>query len=219
MKLRIIALLIFTGLFVTAQAQQKPAFWKEVQAFKKKDSLNMPAKGGILFIGSSSFTKWTDLETVYKSYGAINRGFGGSTLIDVNNYVKDVVFPYAARQVVIYCGENDVAAGASAIETLNRFATLFTSIRNNQDNVPIIYVSMKQSPSRTKYASAVIHANALIKEYLSHYQSTQFVDVDSKMHNKDGSLRPELFLSDMLHMKPAGYDIWIKELTPYLQKK
>jgi lysophospholipase L1-like esterase len=219
MKLKIYILFVFTCLANIVLGQQKPAFWNEIQAFKKADNLNAPAKDGILFIGSSSFTKWTDLETVYKSYGAINRGFGGSTLSDAIYYVNDVVYPYQARQIVIYSGENDIAAGASALEALNRFANLFTSIRNNQANVPVIYISMKQSPSRVKFSSAFIHANTLIKEYLSHYKATRFVDVDSKMHNKDGSLRPELFLPDMLHMKPAGYQIWIKELTPYLLKK
>jgi len=219
MKLKILVVLFLTGYSMLALGQQKPPFWDEIQNFKKKDSLNAPAKGGILFIGSSSFTRWSDLETVYKNYGAINRGFGGSTLVDANFYIKDIVFPYGARQVVIYSGENDVASGASAIETLNRFATLFTGIRSNQPNVPIIYISMKQSPSRLKFAQTVIHANSLIKEYMSHYKATQFVDVDTKMLNKDGSLRPELFMPDMLHMKPAGYDIWIKVLTPYLIKK
>jgi lysophospholipase L1-like esterase len=219
MKIKIFTLLLLSCLAVVAFGQQKPPFWDDIQKFKKADSINSPAKGGILFIGSSSFTKWKDLQTVYKSYGAINRGFGGSTLVDANLYVKDILFPYQARQIVIYSGENDVAAGASALETLNRFAALFTSIRNNQPNVPVIYISMKQSPSRTNVAPTVVHANALIKEYMSHYKATQFVDVDLKMHNKDGSLRPELFLPDMLHMKPAGYEIWIKELTPYLLKK
>jgi lysophospholipase L1-like esterase len=218
MKLKLFLLLALSCISTLGFAQQKP-FWNEIQAFKKKDSLHAPLKNGILFIGSSSFTKWTDLENVYKDYAAINRGFGGSTLVDVNNYIQDVVFPYEARQIVIYCGENDIAAGASAIKTLNRFATLFTGIRNNQPDVPVAYISMKQSPSRTKFLSAVIHANSLIKEYLTHYKATKFIDVDSKMHNKDGSLRPELFLPDMLHMKQPGYDIWIKEITPNLLKK
>jgi len=218
MMKKILLILLLSFCVKLTYSQSAPPFWNEIQRFKKMDSLHAPAKGGILFIGSSSFTKWTELETVYKAYGAINRGFGGSTLADANSYIKELVFPYQARQIVIYSGENDIASGASALETLNRFATLLANIRSNQADVPVLYISMKQSPSRAKYASAVIHANALIKEYLTHYKNTDFVDVDFKMHNKDGSLRPELFLADMLHMKPAGYQIWIKELTPHLLK-
>lgn len=199
-------------------AQVKPAYWKEIQEFKHKDSVAMPPKNGILFVGSSSFTMWTDLEQVFKDYHAINRGFGGSTLLQANDYIADIVYPYQPRQIVIYSGENDIATdGVSAPETLNRFATFFTNIRNHFPNVPVMYISIKNSPSRIKYADAMSHANVLIKEYLTHYQQTRFVDVNAKML-KNNALRPELFKSDMLHMKQEGYEIWIKEIKPYLIK-
>lgn len=214
--LLVLTLLIFAGQQSTAQ--QKPAFWKEIQDFKHRDSVAMPAKNGILFVGSSSFTKWTDLETVFKNYGAINRGFGGSTLAQADFYIADLVYPYQPRQVVIYSGENDIATdGVSAEETLSRFATFFTHIRNRFADVPVLYISIKNSPSRVQYAETMIHTNALIKEYLGHYKNTRFVDVNSKML-KNSQLRPELFLEDMLHMKPEGYAIWIKEITPLLIK-
>jgi len=198
-------------------AQDKP-FWKEIQNFKRKDSIAMPKKNGILFVGSSSFTKWTDLEKVFKNYDAINRGFGGSTLAQADYYIEDLVYPYQPRQVVIYSGENDIATdGVSAQETLNRFASFFTHIRNKFTDIPVIYISIKNSPSRAEYAQTMIHANALIKEYLSHYNKTHFVDVNSKML-KNGQLRPELFLEDMLHLKPESYGIWVKEITPLLVK-
>ena len=211
-------LVFFLSCSITVQAQQKPAFWSAIQKFKQQDSVAMPAKNGIVFVGSSSFTNWTDLETVFKEYNAINRGFGGSTLAQANFYINDIVFPYEPRQVVIYSGENDIATDqVSAIETLNRFATFFTNIRNKFPEVAILYVSMKNSPSRTKYAETITHANQLIKSYLSSYSRTGFVDVNSKMMIKD-QLRPELFLEDMLHMRPAGYQIWIKEIKPHLLK-
>lgn len=211
-------LVFFLSCSITVQAQQKPAFWSAIQKFKQQDSVAMPAKNGIVFVGSSSFTNWTDLETVFKEYNAINRGFGGSTLAQANFYINDVVFPYEPRQVVIYSGENDIATDqVSAIETLNRFATFFTNIRNKFPEVAILYVSMKNSPSRTKYAETITHANQLIKSYLSSYSRTGFVDVNSKMMIKN-QLRPELFLEDMLHMRPAGYQIWIKEIKPHLLK-
>ncbi|WP_354332861.1 GDSL-type esterase/lipase family protein [Pedobacter sp. CG_S7] len=200
-------------------AQEKPIFWNDIQKFKHKDSLAMPTKAGILFVGSSSFTNWKDLESVFKDYKAINRGFGGSTLSQANYYISDLVFPYQPRQIVIYSGENDIASdNISSLETLNRFATFFTNIRNKLPQVAILYVSIKNSPSRTKYAETITHTNTLIKNYLANYSNTNFVDVNSKML-KNKQLRPELFLEDMLHLNADGYAIWIKEITPYLIKQ
>lgn len=204
---------------LSAQDKKTPPFWNEIQAFKKKDSISMPAKGGIVFVGSSSFRLWTELEKVYKKYGAINRGFGGSTITQANSYIDDLIVPYSPRQVVIYSGENDMAQGASAMEVLNNFAACFSNIRKKLPNTAVAYVSMKLSPSRTQYSDGVLHANTLIREFLGHYKNTAFIDVTSVMLAKDGSLRPELFIKDMLHMNQKGYDLWIKAITPHLLKK
>jgi len=203
----------------TSNAQNKPAFWDDIQQFKYKDSINRPPKNGILFVGSSSFTNWKELETVFKDYKAINRGFGGSTLAQANYYIADLVYPYEPKQVVIYSGENDIAIDQiTALQTLNRFSTFFTNIRKKFPNVVVTYISIKNSPSRAKYAETIKNTNELIKNYLASYKNTSFVDVNSKMLTKNKEQRPELFLEDMLHLNSAGYAIWIKEIKPYLVK-
>lgn len=211
-------LALFLLVSATAFAQNKP-FWNDIQKFKRQDSTSMPPKKGIVFVGSSSFTMWKDLETVYKDYQAINRGFGGSTLKDANEYVNDIVLNYKPRQVVIYSGENDIANGAGAEETFNRFTTFFNHIRKGLPKTEITYVSMKQSPSRAKFSAEVAKANGMIKAYIEKQKRAGFIDVNAKMLDSNGAPRPELFLNDMLHMKQAGYEIWIKEITPHLKKK
>ena len=217
LKFRLIFLL-FVGLSFGATAQNKP-FWNDIQKFKRMDSVSMPVKNGIVFVGSSSFTMWKDLETVYKDYQVINRGFGGSTLTDANEYVNDIVIAYKPRQVVIYSGENDIASGASAEETFSRFTSFFGKVRKALPKTQITYVSMKQSPSRAKFSSEVVKANEMIKSFTAKQKRSGFIDVNSKMLDSNGNPRPELFLNDMLHMKQGGYDIWIKEITPQLKKK
>lgn len=209
---------LMVSLSANAFAQNKP-FWNDIQKFKHRDSISMPFKKGIVFVGSSSFTMWKDLETVYKDYQAINRGFGGSTLNDANEYVDEIVLDYKPRQVVIYSGENDIASGASAEETFNRFATFFNHLRKGLPKAQITYVSMKQSPSRAKFSPELLKANSMIKAFIEKQKSADFIDVNAKMLDNEGAPRPELFLNDMLHMKQAGYEIWIKEITPHLKKK
>ena len=122
--------LLWTGILF-AQDQQ-PAFWDDIQAFKKQDSVSFPPKNAILFIGSSSFTKWTDVQKYFPGYTIINRGFGGSSLPDLIRYANEIVFPYQPKQIVIYCGENDLARSDTVTAELvvKRFRQLFTIIRN-----------------------------------------------------------------------------------------
>jgi lysophospholipase L1-like esterase len=62
----------------------------------------------------------------------INRGFGGSRLLDLNNYADDLLTPYNPRQIVIYCGENDIATdNPTPAEVLERFKIFFEKIRQS----------------------------------------------------------------------------------------
>src|SRR6476469_6829976 len=103
-------LLLSTVVFDTAIAQP---FSEDIAVFKKQDSIHFPRRNAILFIGSSSFTKWKDVQNYFPQYPIINRGFGGLTLTDVIRYANDIIFPYHPKEIVIYCGENDFAASDS----------------------------------------------------------------------------------------------------------
>lgn len=220
MKRFLHSILIVALLLNVANAQDKPAFWDDIQSFKKQDSANFPGINKILFIGSSSFTNWKDVQTYFPTYPIINRGFGGSTLVDQIRYIKDVVYPYKPKQIVIYCGENDLASSdtVSARTAYNRFRQLFNLIRAKFPNVPLLYVSMKPSPSRVLLMSKMREGNKLIRDFLKTKKQTGFIDVYKDMIDDEGKPRQELFLDDNLHMNKTGYAIWKKAIEPYLKK-
>ena len=202
-----------------AMAQNLP-FFDEVQAFKKQDSIYPPLQHEILFIGSSSFTRWNNLQESFPDRTIINRAFGGSSLPDLIRYVDDITLPYDPGQIIIYCGENDFADNDSITANIvtTRFKKLFNLIRENLPNVPIAFVSIKPSPSREKYWSKMVAANASIKKFLIKKKHTQFIDVYSKMFNADGTVMKDIFVEDNLHMNAKGYAIWKKAIEPSLLK-
>ena len=194
-------------------------FWNDIQNFKKQDSVSFPPKNAILLIGSSSFTKWTDVQDYFPGYTIINRGFGGSTLLDEIRYVNDIVFPYQPKQIIIYCGENDLASSdtVTASMVLDRFKQLFQMIRDKSE-APIAYISMKPIPSRRHLFPKMREGNQLIKDFLATQKNTAFIDVHQKMLDLTGEPLPEIFLDDSLHMNAKGYAIWKKEMEHYMQK-
>ena len=211
-------LLVFT--FQSLHAQEHPPFYDDIQQFKKKDSAGFPQASAILFVGSSSFTKWIDVQSYFPGYTIINRGFGGSTLPDVIRYADDIIFPYHPRQVVIYCGENDFEEGDSVtVQTVfARIKQLFQLIRSKMPGENIVYISLKPSPSRAGRMPKQEEANTLAKNFLSTQTNASFVDVFHKMLGKDGKPMPGIFLEDSLHMNAKGYAIWQKAIEPYLLK-
>jgi len=201
-----------------AQGQSQPPFWNDIQAFKKQDSVAPPPKSAILFVGSSSFNFWKDVQSYFPNNRIINRGFGGSTLKDVIRYADDIIYPYQPKQVVIYCGENDLAESdtVSAAMVLNRFKQLFGMIKNNLPNASVAYVSIKPSPSRQHLMPKMEQANKMIKNFLKKEKRTSFVDVYYPMLTKEGVPVEELFINDNLHMNAKGYAIWQKAIAPHL---
>lgn len=217
---KLVLFLIISGCCISAIAQQQPPFWNDIQQFRKQDSVSFPAANKILFVGSSSFTLWKDVQDYFPKHPIINRGFGGSSLTDLIRYSGDIIFPYNPKQIVIYCGENDFAGDEklTADSVVRRFVTLFKLIRSFYPVIPIAYVSMKPSPSRTHLMPRFAEANKGIKIFLKHYNKTKYVDVYHAMLTRQGRPISNIFLKDSLHMNEKGYKIWQKKLESVLRK-
>ena len=218
-NIKLVLLLVFSVNILHAQEKKSP-FWDDIQAFKKQDSVQPPPQHAILFVGSSSFTKWKDVQDYFPGYTIINRGFGGSSLPDVIRYANDIIFPYHPKQIVIYCGENDVAASDTVTgqTVYERFEILFELIRKKMPTVPIIFISLKPSPSRWQLRQKMMTANDKIKDFLSKQKHVVFIDVYHKMLGADDLPMKGIYLEDNLHMNAKGYAIWQKEIEPHLLK-
>ncbi|MBS1948074.1 MAG: G-D-S-L family lipolytic protein [Bacteroidetes bacterium] len=195
-------------------------FKADIENFKKQDSIVPPMQHAILFVGSSSFTKWTDIQDYFPGYPIINRGFGGSTLPDVIYYAKDIIFPYQPKQVVIYCGDNDFASSdtISARTVVARFKKLFWIIRKKLPATSIVFISVKPSPSRAKLMTKEVVGNRTIRDFLAKQKNTAFVDVYHLMLDESGKPLSSIFMQDSLHMNANGYAIWKKAIEPVLEK-
>jgi lysophospholipase L1-like esterase len=220
MKRKIILVLLVLALAMLANQVFSQPYKKEIDQFKLLDEQKAPPVNPILFIGSSSFTIWKDMQNYFPSYTILNRAFGGSTLLNQLYYANEVALAYHPKQIIIYCGENDFATddAVTADSVYNRFVRLYTVIRNKWPKMPIAYVSMKPSPSRRKYLPMFKVANAKIETYLASQKKTAFINVWDKMLNEDGSFKPEIYLSDSLHMNKNGYAIWQPIIEKYLKK-
>lgn len=208
---------VFNFIFLVKIFPQKNKFEKEIIQFEKHDSLYFPPKGANLFVGSSSIKLWQLMETDFSGYQVINRGFGGSNLVDLAYFTERIILKYEPSKIFIYSGENDIADSSSASETLERFKTVFYKIRNSLPKVPILFISIKPSIARFSQYPTQIVANQLIKKFLAEQSNTKFINIVPKMMLR-GKPNPSLFLGDKLHMNRKGYEIWTKKLKKHLTK-
>ncbi len=214
-----LALLVFLLFSFTKDStlQEKHPFEDEILAFEKADREITHPKKLILFTGSSSIRLWKNLEGYFPGKKVLNRGFGGSGLEDLIYYKERVIFPYQPRQIIIYSGENDIAAGKTPEQVLASFKILLISIRKQLPRTPVAYISMKPSPSRADKLSQIRQANALIEQYLKTLKRTSYINVFDKMLDEQQQPRPQLFVLDNLHMNEQGYALWAETIEPYLK--
>jgi lysophospholipase L1-like esterase len=197
--------------------QNKHPFEEEILAFERADKEKSPPRKAILFTGSSSIRLWKDLAESFPDKKVINRGFGGSGLGDLIYYADRIIYPYRPKQVVIYSGENDIAAGKTPEQVFSDFKILFTAIRQKLPNTLIAYISMKPSPSRAAKLEQEKAANQLISDFLKTQKKARYINIFDKMLDASGQPRPELFVLDRLHMNKEGYKIWQQTIMPYLR--
>jgi len=201
-----------------AQQEQYP-FENEIMAYRAVDRKAMPAPGGTLFIGSSSIRLWEDLEQRFAKEPIIKRGVGGCQLAHfVDHYLDSIVFPYQARKIFVYAGENDIASGQhSAEQVAENFRKLYGALLEHNPKVKIYYLSIKPSSSRLQWQDSFAKANQLIERFLGDEEKGEFIDVGTVLIGTDGMPDDTLFREDRLHLNKQGYDCWEKVLRPYVE--
>src|SRR5437588_12786686 len=86
---------------------------KEIAVFEEMDRKDPPPKRAVLFIGSSTIRLWSTLAKDFPEYRVINRGFGGSEIVDATHFAERIVFPYEPRLIFLRSGGNDIHNGRS----------------------------------------------------------------------------------------------------------
>ncbi len=190
----------------------------EIEAFEAADKTNPPPQQAILFIGSSSIRIWPDLQQDFPNHTVFKRGFGGSELSDSVAFADRIVLPYKPKLILLYAGDNDIAAGKSPERIFSDFKAFFRKVHAALPETRIAYIAVKPCPDRKKFLPEVRATNRLIQDYTEKHDDLSFVDIYTPMLNPDGSLRPELFRKDGLHMNKKGYAIWISAITPLLDR-
>jgi lysophospholipase L1-like esterase len=214
----IVLVIALAGGIVFWHMRRPGAFESEIAAYEQQDRIHPPEPGGIVFTGSSSIRFWESLADDMKPLHAINRGFGGSQLFQVNQYASRIVIPYRPRAIVLYAGENDMSwpANKSGETVLADFQQFVKLIHTALPGTWILYISMKPDPLRWGNWPALARANKMIEDFCRTQDGVLFIDVSAAMLDAQGKPRRELFRSDGLHMNAQGYALWTSFIKPVL---
>ena len=209
-----LSLFVILGAAAAAATQTRTIdptrFEEAVRAFEAEDRAMMPPEGAIVVTGSSSIRRWhPSLKQDLAPLTVIPRGFGGSTMQDVEHFLARLVLAYKPRAVVIYEGDNDTGAyGVPPAEIAGRLEVIVDRIHAALPAARVYVMSVKPSLARAAVWDKAQETNALYQELAAGNGLVSYIDVATPFLRADGKVLDDVFIEDGLHLNEKGTRIW-----------
>ena len=189
---------------------------KEIAAYEASDRTNPPPKAALLFIGSSTVRLWKTLADDFPEHKVINRGFGGSQIVDSTHFADRLIFPHAPRKIFLRAGGNDIHAGKTAAQVFAEYKEFVAKVQSKLPESDIIFVGLAPTISRWNEAEENRALNRLVKEHVQGKKHLHYIETYDSVLGADGKPREELFVADKLHFNAEGYKILTKRVRGWL---
>ncbi len=167
----------------------------------------MPRPNATLCVGSSSMRGWRTIHSDLAPLEILHRGFGGSTMAQVNLF-QEFFGHYEAARILVYQGDNDLVNSDRVDHFLENCRTFVEYIHALRDDTEFYFISIKPSIARAHRTVVYHEANEALEAWCETDSRLHFIDVFTPMLDKNGEPRAELLRDDKLHMNAEGYAVW-----------
>lgn len=191
---------------LTARPLPTGRYAAAIAKFEELDRRSPPAPCQYLFVGSSSIQFWATLASDLAPRPVLNRGIGGTQILDVWENFDLLVTQYQPRAIVLYAGDNDLALGTPPAAVVTNFARFMSEKSRALGETPVYVISIKPSRYRIGQLADQAEVNRGLAAMAEARPDLVFVNVVPLMM-QDGQ-PGDFFLPDGLHLNPAGYAIW-----------
>ena len=190
---------------------------QDMQDYEKQDRDDPPRRGGILFLGGSTFRLWSPIAQDFTGLTIIGRGYSGWKLEDAVRFATRTSLVYRPRIIVLDAGGVDLRNGRTPQEVLAFFQTYVATVRATLPGTRIIFLSLTPSPGLARSGSRRMELNRLVAEYVSVSKNLGFIDLWTPMLGPDGRARNELFETDTYQPSREGFLLRAKVIDPDLR--
>lgn len=172
----------------------------------------MTGKPKTVFVGDSLTEggRWQDW---FPGDETVNLGVGGDTTEGLIERL-DSVSAEDPDTVVLLIGTNDIANRRAVEQIVRNIETILVTIRAESPDARILVQSVL--PRGAEYAEYVKEINRHVWQFAATVKA-HYLDLWPVMAVEDGELNPA-YTEDRLHLNEAGYDAWLSELVPALER-
>jgi len=198
----------------------KSIFESEVQKlealtdYKKLDNY-------ILFIGSSSIRRWDNMTNQMAPYQVVKRGYGGAHFYDLIHFTDRLVSPHQKASALICFVANDISGKESDLsprEVFRLFKFFVRQVHRIHPKLPIYFIEITPTPFRWKFWDQISKVNAKVQQYAATHSMINFISTQKKFLGPKGRPRPDLYVSDSLHLSDKAYWLWSEIIKNKLTK-
>lgn len=219
---KLIFLLLASAAVMTAAAQKADTLTFNNDYYHSKrnvEELTPVTRHNIVMLGNSLTERgfWSEY---FQGRRVLNRGIGGDCVAGMINRVGPIV-EGQPRAIFIMGGANDLLFSKTSNEKLlSQYERLLDIIARQSPRTKVYIQSLL--PLNEKYNEQFLKGkNARFVEFnavlraMAERRGLPFIDIWSDMQ-RDGIL-PDEYTFDGIHLKAAGYRVWIEKIRPYVK--
>jgi lysophospholipase L1-like esterase len=176
------------------------------------DDTSAASDASVVFLGDS-ITAGGDWQAWFPERTVHNLGVAGDTSDDVISRMDSVV-AFRPGLVALLIGTNDFGVRHSVEHLVRNIEYIMVSLRRELPGARLLVQSIM--PRGREFAGQIQDANRHIRQFAPSINS-HYLDLWPALALEDGEIDPE-FSTDRLHLTPAGYQAWLSELHPALER-
>lgn len=176
------------------------------------DDMFIESRPSIAFVGDS-ITEGGRWDEWFPERSTHNLGIGGNTTDDLVARL-DSVIELRPEAVALLVGTNDLGTRKSVEHLVRNIEFVLVSLRRGLPGARMLVQSIM--PRGREFAAQIQDANRHLRQFAPSVNA-QYLDLWPAMAQADGELDPALS-SDRLHLNDEGYERWLTELRPGLER-
>jgi lysophospholipase L1-like esterase len=166
----------------------------------------------VLFLGDS-LTAHGEWSAWFPDVNALNFGVSGDTSDDVIERLGSVVAA-DPDEIILLIGTNDFGHRKGVEHLVRNVQSILVELRRQLPGSRLLLQSVM--PRGREFADRIQEANIHLRQFSSTVHA-QYLDLWPVLALEDGELNPT-FSDDRLHLNDAGYEAWLSELRPGLER-
>jgi lysophospholipase L1-like esterase len=169
-------------------------------------------RGSILFLGDS-LTATADWPAWFPEHRVLNRAQEGATTDELVAGLEGIV-EAQPDAIALLIGTNDLATRKSVEHLVRNIEYALVAIRRDLPGVRMLLQSIL--PRGREFADSIQDANRHLRQFAPTVRA-QYLDLWPTFAQEDGEIDPQ-FSDDRLHLNERGYEAWLGELRPAIDR-